>query len=131
MNPTKHILIIDDDTSIRTLLDTAFTNAGYTVTATGDGQSALTLAKQGGFSVILADIRMPRMDGLTFLIKINQTTPQKPNGPIIVFSSMAQDDIKDQALASGAAAYLIKDEEDLSHLPQKIETILNSPNLSN
>jgi two-component system response regulator ResD len=128
---TKSILILEDDPNIRGLLTTVFTNAGYIASAVPDGASGLTLASDGGFTVILLDIMMPRIDGLEFLKQIKQLQPKNPNGPIIVYTSQAQDTIKQACLASGATAFLEKDADDITTLPQTIEGILQQHALQN
>lgn len=120
----KRILIIDDHTAIRKMLVFMFQNAGYEVVEADNGATGLQHAQVGGFTVILLDMKMPQVDGITFLKTIKQTPPQNPNGAIIVFSSMDYDYVKQGALQNGAAAFIVKDDLQSIKLVEQVEAIL-------
>lgn len=78
------ILLVDDSHSIRALLATALTGAGYTVIEAGDGRKALLLAQSLPFDVIVTDIYMPEGDGLELLTGLSMA---KRRPPVIAMSS--------------------------------------------
>jgi two-component system chemotaxis response regulator CheY len=63
---SKTILVIDDSTSFRTVVKLALQKAGYTVQEAGDGQEAVDKLPTAKPNLIVCDVNMPRMDGLTF-----------------------------------------------------------------
>ena len=67
------LLIADDEDSLRWVLEKGFRGAGYQVTAVKDGTSALAESEAQPFDLILLDIRMPGIDGLTLLKQIRET----------------------------------------------------------
>src|SRR3989304_6224188 len=73
--PDGRILIADDEDSLRWVLEKGLKQAGYRVVAVKDGEAALQEAGSEPFDLILLDIRMPGMDGLTLLGKIREARP--------------------------------------------------------
>jgi len=120
----KNILIVEDHPAIRNMLTSLFKASGYEVTESENGAKGLEQAKKGGFSSILLDLKMPEMDGIAFLKAYKQTPPEKANGPIIVFSSVAFEYIKDEAIREGAAAFIAKDDLQNTHLVNTVEDIV-------
>ena len=76
----EHILIVEDDPAVQTLLAKALTAKGYRITQATDGVSGLTALEQEAPDLIIADIMMPRLDGMTFVkaIKRNAGTRSVP-----------------------------------------------------
>jgi two-component system, cell cycle response regulator CpdR len=71
-----NILLVDDDASMRSLVARALTVDGHQITEAGDGEQALeVLAKSADFHVLLTDVQMPGMDGLTLASKASAGTP--------------------------------------------------------
>mgnify|MGYP001132995233 CR=1 FL=1 len=64
---SANILTVDDSASIRLTTRIALTNAGYSVTEAVDGADGLTKLKSGNFDLIVTDLNMPNMDGLTMI----------------------------------------------------------------
>ena len=67
---SKTILIVDDSTSLRTVVKLALSRAGYEVIEAGDGEEALTKLDGRKINLIVSDVNMPRMDGITFLTQV-------------------------------------------------------------
>ena len=122
---SKKILIIEDHQGLRSLAVQLFTSAGYTVGEASNGQAGLDIAIQGGFDAIICDLKMPLMDGMTFLTSLQQHPPSTPNGPIIIYSNFIYDYARDEALRRGAAAFIAKDTLGTGELVQEIERIIN------
>lgn len=114
------ILIAEDDTTSRTLLASALTNAGYAATEAPDGESALALLPEGEFDLILTDIRMRRVDGLHVLAAARAMA--RPPA-VILLTGYGSLESAVAALRHGAADYLLKPTE-LPNLLAAVERAL-------
>lgn len=105
---SKNILIVDDSSSLRTVVKLALVRAGYEVHEAGDGQEALdkleTIPK---VNLIVSDVNMPRMDGITFVTQVKQH-PRHKFTPVIMLTTEGQDTKKEQGRAAGAKAWIVK-----------------------
>jgi len=70
MRTSRHVLIVDDDPALRSVLERALASAGYTVTCAGDGAQALERLDTKRFDLVLIDVWMPRMTGLEVLARL-------------------------------------------------------------
>jgi DNA-binding NtrC family response regulator len=109
------ILIVDDEESVRDSLFNWFIEDGYHVECAEDARKALTLLESEEFDIILADIKMPGMDGLEMLKRIKAL---RKDSIVIMMTAFATVDTAVQALKDGAFDYVTKpfDPDDLSHL---------------
>jgi two-component system chemotaxis response regulator CheY len=103
----KTILAVDDSASIRQMVTFTLKSSGYEVVEAVDGMDGLEKAKAKGFSLILTDQNMPRMDGLT-LIKSLRAMPQYKTVPILMLTTESSDAMKQQGRAAGATGWLVK-----------------------
>ena len=101
----KRVLVVDDEPGLRQSLGLLLTDAGYTVTAEQDGRHALDRAAAEPFDLILCDVRMPEMDGLTFLRNYRQ---RGGGALVIVMSAYGGEDAAIAAMQEGAYDYLPK-----------------------
>jgi DNA-binding NtrC family response regulator len=101
----KRILVVDDEPGLRQSLGLLLTDAGYAVTAEQDGKRALDRALAEGFDLVLCDVRMPEMDGLTFLRNYRQ---RGGNALVIMMSAYGGEDAAIAAMKEGAYDYLPK-----------------------
>jgi two-component system, chemotaxis family, chemotaxis protein CheY len=104
MTATRRLLVIDDDQTIREMLEMMLDSEGYDVVTAPHGAAAMALLDQFRPDVILLDMKMPVMDGWTFLKQYRQRPGAKV--PIVVLTA-AQDDSR-RAAEVGADAYLAK-----------------------
>jgi DNA-binding response OmpR family regulator len=113
MNPGGHILIIDDEASLRQTMARILVRAGFEVTTAASGKESLSLLNEHSFDLVYLDIRMPDMSGLEVL---NAIHAQSSELPVILFT--AQPDLHSavEALRRGAIDYLLK--------PLKPDTII-------
>lgn len=108
MDNKKRILIVEDDQFLREFYEELLQAEGFAIDTAEDGELGLAKAKQGGYSLILLDIMMPKKDGLQVLRDLKVSPPASPNGPIVVLTNLGQDVVIKQCFALGAVGYLIK-----------------------
>jgi two-component system chemotaxis response regulator CheY len=104
----KTILVVDDSSSLRALVKMALTRAGYAVIEGADGKEGLAqLDRAGKVNLIVSDVNMPNMDGITFVQNIKQH-PKHKFIPVIMLTTEDENAKMQQAKAAGARAWLIK-----------------------
>ncbi len=104
----KTILIVDDSTSLRTVVRIALERAGYIVLEAGDGKQALAaLEKAGKVNLIISDVNMPNMNGIELLSQVKQHARHK-FVPVIMLTTENQNEKKEQGRAGGAKAWICK-----------------------
>ncbi len=101
------ILAVDDSASMRQMVAFTLKGAGHTVTDAADGQQALNIAKTDRFDLVLTDVNMPIMDGIT-LTKQLRALPNYRFTPILVLTTEAGTDKKGEGRAAGATGWLVK-----------------------
>lgn len=118
---SANILTVDDSASIRMTTRIALTNAGYNVTEAVDGADGLQKIKSGSFDLIVTDLNMPNMDGLTMIRNLRQL-PAYMGTPVIFLTTESDGEIKQQAKAAGATGWLTKpfDAENLTKIARKV-----------
>ena len=99
------ILIAEDEEVLRRNLCEFLERHGYDVTGAVDGQDALEKLQEGDYAVLLTDIRMPRMDGITLLGRVGA---ERPETQVLVTTAYATVDTAIEALRLGAFDYLLK-----------------------
>ena len=80
----KKVLVVDDEESIRTLLQFNLQKEGYQVTLAEDGQKGLALALQEAFDFIILDVMLPYLDGMEITKKLRQ---EKVDSPILMLTA--------------------------------------------
>ncbi len=102
---SDRILVVDDQEGIRWILSQLLEDAGYAVSTAADGQVALDAAGKHPPDLVLMDVRMPRLDGMTALERLKQSDPHLP---IIMITAYGQVPDAVQAMKLGAVDYLLK-----------------------
>lgn len=105
MTKTKKVLILDDEPNMRHMLARLLEKAGYEVTGGGDGQEGLELLVNHHFDFILCDIKMPKMDGMTFL---EQSANLRQQATVIMMSAFGAIDTAIEAMKLGAYDFISK-----------------------
>jgi two-component system, chemotaxis family, chemotaxis protein CheY len=115
------ILTVDDSASIRLTTRVALSNAGYTVTEAVDGMDGIDKLNAGQFDLIVTDLNMPKMDGLTMIRELRKM-PAHMGVPVIFLTTESDNDLKQQAKAAGATGWLTKpfDPESLVKIVRKV-----------
>ena len=129
------LLIVDDDAGLRHSLALLLQEAGYEVVAEGDPEEALTRAAAESFDLILCDVRMPKMDGLTFL---GRYRARHGSALLIMMSAYGNEDAAIAAMHEGAYDYLpkpfrpdevimtVRKAEERERLRREVETLRSS-----
>ncbi|MCL5774747.1 MAG: response regulator [Patescibacteria group bacterium] len=103
----KRILIVEDDDSLRHIMHDNLAQAGYEVLTAPDGEEGLKQALEGKPDVILLDIMMPKVDGITMLKNYREKVPDS-QVPVIMLSNLGEVKQVSDALALGAKDYWVK-----------------------
>ncbi|MBA7673916.1 Transcriptional regulatory protein ZraR [subsurface metagenome] len=101
----KNILVVDDDTGVRTVFSSILRKEGYRVTAVKNGYEAIKVIDEESFDLALVDLRMPGLDGIQVLEKIKSRRPQTR---VIIYSAYGSVEDAVEAMRKGAADYLNK-----------------------
>jgi len=120
------ILVIDDEQGIRNLLDTLLRRKGYDVVLAESGRQGLELFRRERPDVIVLDLKMPEMDGLTVLQQIKNLDPGKP---VIILTGAGTAEAEKQVRALGVTEYVEK-EFSLHLLGDSLKRLLNNPDPS-
>ncbi|EPJ48221.1 MAG: chemotaxis response regulator [Osedax symbiont Rs2] len=101
------ILVVDDSASIRNMVTFALKNAGHQVVEAENGQVGLSKAQTGRFDLVLTDVNMPIMDGITLCGELRKL-PAFKFTPILVLTTESSDSMKQKGKSAGATGWLVK-----------------------
>lgn len=102
---TNHILVVDDESDVRNLLRKFLTRRGYEVLTAGDGEAAIEAIRENRPDIVLLDIRLPKMDGLSVLQRLRD---ESDDVAVITMSGNADEDTARRSLELGAADFITK-----------------------
>ena len=101
------ILVVDDSVSMRKLVCATLVDAGHEVSEAGDGCEALEVAKKEESDLVVTDVNMPNMDGITLVGEL-RALPSYKFTPILVLTTEVDDQKKAAARSKGATGWLVK-----------------------
>ncbi|WP_028579976.1 response regulator [Desulfogranum japonicum] len=104
---SKTILSVDDSASIRQMVSMTLKKAGYDVIEAVDGMDGLAKTKGREIHMIITDLNMPKMDGITLIQKV-RTDPKLKFIPIIMLTTESQAEKKQQGKSAGATGWIVK-----------------------
>lgn len=104
---SKTIMVVDDSASLRQVVSTALQGAGYQTIEAGDGKEALSKLNGEKINLIISDVNMPNMDGITFLKEVKKL-PKYKFTPVIMLTTESQEARKAEGKAAGAKAWVVK-----------------------
>ena len=107
MNNNITALVVDDSKSMRQVISLTLKHAGYNTIEASDGEEALEIAKSQNFDIVLTDINMPIMDGVT-LIEQLRTLPEYKSTPILTITTESADVKKHAGKEAGATGWIVK-----------------------
>jgi two-component system chemotaxis response regulator CheY len=101
------IMAVDDSTSMRQMVSFTLQSVGYEVLEAANGEEALKLAKTKKFDLVIADLNMPNMDGVS-LIKSLRSLKDYKFTPILILTTESQDLKRQEGKAAGATGWIVK-----------------------
>jgi CheY-like chemotaxis protein len=117
------ILVVEDDLFLRELYVDILSGEGYKVDSAVDGEQALKKMKASGYDLVLLDIIMPKMDGLSVMRQMQNDTPLAPNKCVVFLTNLDKDEEIKTALQLGNG-YLIKSQITPGSLVEEAKTYL-------
>ena len=103
----KTIMIVDDSASLRQVVGIALRGAGYETIEACDGKDALSKLNGSKIHLVISDVNMPNMDGITF-VKELKANPSYKFTPVIMLTTESQSSKKAEGQAAGAKAWVVK-----------------------
>ncbi|MBA1241853.1 MULTISPECIES: response regulator [Pseudomonas] len=103
----KSILVVDDSASIRQVVGITLKGQGYDVLEACDGQDALRKLTGQKIHLVISDVNMPNMDGITFVKELKKLPAYKFT-PVIMLTTESQESRKQEGQAAGARAWVVK-----------------------
>ena len=103
----KSVLVVADSSSVRQVVGIALKSAGYDVIEASDGKDALGKLNGQKVHLIISDVNMPNMDGITFVKEVKKLANYKFT-PIIMLTTESQESKKAEGQAAGAKAWVVK-----------------------
>jgi len=103
----KTILIVDDSASLRQVVGISLRGAGYDVIEAGDGQDALRRLDGRKVHLMISDVNMPNMDGITFVKAVKQMPAYKFT-PVVMLTTESMEAKKREGQEAGAKAWVVK-----------------------
>ncbi len=100
-----HILAVDDSQTMRDVVKETLESAGYQVTVAENGLDGLEKFKHGNFDLVIADINMPVMDGITMIKEIRKINTEVP---IITLTTESEESKKQEGRNAGADGWIVK-----------------------
>ncbi len=125
MNKKIHILVVDDDSSLRTLFEAILGNYGYTSESTDNGREALSKLARETYDAVLLDYSLPDITGLAVLQHIQQVYPSVP---VVILTGHTDEQVAERAIAAGARACLYKP-FDCVEIEKVLKDLLGTPSL--
>jgi two-component system, NtrC family, response regulator PilR len=113
------ILIVDDERSIQVGLKGLLTKEGHEVATAGSGEEALRLLDSQSFDLLLTDLRMPGVDGMSLLKQVKE---RRPDICVIMMTAYGSEKVAVEAMKAGAHGYLVKpfDNEEVKILVRQV-----------
>lgn len=117
----KSILIVDDSSAVRQSISFILEQAGYECMQAVDGADGLAKANTKSFDLVISDVNMPNMDGITLTKNLRQSALQKFT-PILILTTESQADKMQEGKAAGATGWIVKpfDQEKLLAVVKKL-----------
>ena len=101
------ILAVDDSASLRQMVSFTLKSKGHEVVEAVDGEDGLNAARKQDFDLVITDVNMPKMDGIS-LIRQLRSLPAYRTTPLLMLTTESGDDKKQQGKSAGATGWLVK-----------------------
>jgi two-component system, chemotaxis family, chemotaxis protein CheY len=103
----RMVLTVDDSTSMRQMVKATLLSAGYDVVEAADGQEALDFARENPVDLVITDVNMPRMDGITLVSEL-RSLPSYRLTPLLLLTTESSMDKKMEGKKAGATGWIVK-----------------------
>lgn len=103
----KQILVVDDSASVRQVVSMTLKNAGHQVVEAVDGRDALKKLDAHRFNLVISDVNMPNMDGISFIKEMKKKSDYRFT-PVLMLTTESEESKKAEGKAAGAKAWLVK-----------------------
>jgi two-component system chemotaxis response regulator CheY len=103
----RMVLAVDDSTSMRQMVKATLLSAGYDVVEAADGQEALDYARENPVDLVITDVNMPRMDGITLVSEL-RSLPSYRLTPVLLLTTESSMDKKMEGKKAGATGWIVK-----------------------
>lgn len=103
----RTILVVDDSVTIRQMVSFTLTQAGYGVLEASDGQDALERLGGARVDLVITDLNMPRMDGISMIRQL-RGRPASKYTPVVMLTTESQESKRQEGRAAGATAWMVK-----------------------
>lgn len=113
------ILTVDDSSTMRQMITFTLKGASFEVLEAGDGVEALEVAKGKKLSLVITDVNMPRMDGITLVQRL-RALPEFKFTPILVLTTESDTSMKQKGKEAGATGWIVK-----PFSPEKLLDVVN------
>lgn len=120
---TMRILCVEDEPELLDDLATELIDHGFAAEKAPDGRQALDLLAAGGFDLVICDMRLPGMSGLDVMVEHSARTEAQGRPPFIFLTAYADETTRREALAGGAADFIVKP-VDYRHLLDRVGQLL-------
>ena len=115
----RRVLTVDDSKTMRDMVSYTLKSAGFEVLEAEDGGAALAVLSSASVDLVITDINMPKMDGVT-LVKELRGRPAYKATPVLILTTEGGDDKKAQGRAAGATGWIVK-----PFVPEKLLQVVN------
>jgi DNA-binding response OmpR family regulator len=126
--PSRRVLLVEDERHIRDLVELHLGLEGFTTTPTGNGEEALALLREQAFDLVVLDLMLPGLDGLTIL-KVLRREPLNADVPVLLLTARREETDKVLGLETGADDYLTKP-FGVRELIARVRALMRRPRLS-
>jgi two-component system chemotaxis response regulator CheY len=103
----RRILAVDDSTSMRQMVRATLQSAGYDVVEAADGHDALEFARANAVDLVISDVNMPRMDGITLVGQL-RSLPAYRLTPLLLLTTESSQEKKMEGKRAGATGWIVK-----------------------
>ncbi len=121
----KHILIVEDDTFMSSLLARKFASENFKISSAANAQQAREILEKESVQLVILDVVLPGTDGISFLKEIKANV-KLGSIPVVIASNLGQPEEVDAGIKGGAADYIVKSNSSPGEIVEKVKSILEN-----
>ena len=120
----KKILIVDDDMTFQKTMSAKLASVSYEVISAYDGEEGLAKALNEKPDLILLDIKMPKLNGLSMLKELQASKEAPHNTPVLITSNLSSMEKVSEGVELGIRGYIVKSDESLDTIVKTVESVV-------